>query len=378
MTRRGFTLLEVLVAMSILIVIVAVVYASFASVTDTISVARVRTEETRLRQFLERSLRTNLTSVYVDRAYEQQVFQFVGINDQNTEGPRDSLRFVSTNQLMGGLALPGDFKEVRLEVFGGEEGRVQLTADQKREREAYESMDMNPDQAKLEATETPLLASNAQAIDTETGNIDLDDAGSQQQGFDQRRKQNSSQNADPNQNAAMYQAPSWSVPIRTLDIAYFDGVEWVEEWDSTTMGRLPWCVQIRINFARTDEEIQREIDQNIDIEDSPDFEMVVPLPIALGQQTDGRTLNEAESAADDATIDETNPNGTPSTGQQNPGAGAGSGTGTGTGTSTGRPRPGGTGRPSMGRPGTGGGSIFGQGRNRPSNINIPRSQGGRS
>lgn len=376
MTRRGFTLLEVLVAMSILIVIVAVVYASFASVTDTISVARVRTEEMRLRQFLERSLRTNLTSVYVDRAYEQQVFQFVGINDQNTEGPRDSLRFVSTNQLMGGLALPGDFKEVRYEVFGGEEGRVQLSAEQKREREAYEAADMNPDQAKLEATETPLLASNAQSIDAETGNIDLDSSNSQSQNFDQRQRQSQNQNEDQLQNAAMYQAPSWSVPIRTLDITYFDGVEWVEEWDSTTMGRLPWCVQIRINFARTEEEIQREIDQNIDIENSPDFEMVVPLPIALGQQTDGRALNEAENAADEGTIDESNPNATPNTGQQNPGAGAG--TGTGSGTTTGRPRPGGAGRPSLGRPGTGSGSIFGSGRGRPSSITIPRNLGGRT
>ncbi|MCC6154362.1 MAG: prepilin-type N-terminal cleavage/methylation domain-containing protein [Candidatus Hydrogenedentes bacterium] len=376
MSRRGFTLLEVLVAMSILIVIVAVVYASFASVTDTMSVARVRTEEMRLRQFLERSIRTNLTSVYVDRAYEQQVFQFVGINDQNTEGPRDSLRFVSTNQLMGGLALPGDFKEVRYDVFGGEEGRVQLSADQKREREDYEAMDMNPDQAKLEATETPLLASNAQAIDTETGNIDLDNSSSQGQGFDQRRNQSQSRNENHDLNAAMYQAPSWSVPIRTLDITYYDGVEWVEEWDSTTMGRLPWCVQIRINFARTEEEIQREIDQNIDIENSPDFEMVVPLPIALGQQTDGRALNEAENAADEGTIDESNPNATPNTGQQNPGAGAGAGTGSGT--TTGRPRPGGAGRPSMGRPGTGSGSIFGSGRSRPSSITIPRNLGGRT
>ena len=365
MSRRGFTLLEVLVAMSILIVIVAVVYASFASVTDTISVARVRTEEMRLRQFLERSIRTNLTSVYVDRAYEQQVFQFVGVNDQNTEGPRDSLRFVSTNQLMGGLALPGDFKEVRYDVFGGEEGRVQLSADQKRERENYEAMDMNPDQAKLEATETPLLASNAQAIDTETGNIDLDNNNSQQQGFDQQRKQSKSQNEDQNLNAAMYQAPSWSVPIRTLDITYYDGVEWVEEWDSMTMGRLPWCVQIRINFARTDEEIQREIDQNIDIENSPDFEMVVPLPIALGQQTDGRDLNAAANADDQ---DDTGNNGDPNsggpgtappTGGTPPTAGTGSG-----GTTTGRPRPSGMGRPSGSRPG-GSGSIFGSGRPRP-------------
>ncbi|MCC6797654.1 MAG: prepilin-type N-terminal cleavage/methylation domain-containing protein [Candidatus Hydrogenedentes bacterium] len=367
MSRRGFTLLEVLVAMSILIVIVAVVYASFASVTDTISVARVRTEEMRLRQFLERSIRTNLTSVYVDRAYEQQVFQFVGINDQNTEGPRDSLRFVSTNQLMGGLALPGDFKEVRYDVFGGEEGRVQLSADQKREREDYEALDMNPDQAKLEATETPLLASNAQAIDTETGNIDLDDSSSQGQGFNRQRNQSNAQNDNQDINAAMYQAPSWSVPIRTLDITYFDGVEWLEEWDSMTMGRLPWCVQIRINFARTDEEIQREFDQNIDIENSPDFEMVVPLPIALGQQTDGRDLNAAANADDQ---DDTGTNGEPNSGS--PGAApptggtpptAGSGSST---TTTGRPRPGGLGRPSASRPG--GSSIFGSGR--------PRQTGG--
>ncbi len=278
---HGFTLLEVLVAMSILIVIVAVVYASFASVTDTISVARVRTEEMRLRQFLERSLRTNLTSVYVDRGFEQQVFQFIGTNDENTTGPRDSLRFVSTNQLMGGMALPGDFKEVRYEVFGGEEGRLQLSADQRKEREAYEQTDESPDQAKLEATETPLLASNAQAVD-ESGNIDL------------------TQQVNTKTDVPEYQAPSWSVPVRTFDITYYDGSQWLEEWDSQAMGKLPWCIRVRINFARTDEEIQAEKDQNIDIVDSPDFEIVVPLPLSLGQQTDSRTLAQAGDAAADA------------------------------------------------------------------------------
>jgi hypothetical protein len=263
---------------------------------------------------------------------------------------------------------------------------VQLSGEQKREREDYEAMDLNPDQAKLEATETPLLASNAQAIDAETGNIDLDSGNSQSQSFDQRRQQNKNQNQDQNVNAAMYQAPSWSVPIRTLDITYFDGAEWVEEWDSMTLGRLPWCVQIRINFARTDEEIQREIDQNIDIENSPDFEMVVPLPIALGQQTDGRQLNEMENAEAQSENAEGNSNGQPNAGA---GSGTGTGAGAGSGTTTGRPggtgRPtmgrrgvGGAGRPELGRPGGGSGSIFGGGRNRPSPGNIPRNLGGRS
>ena len=210
MMRRGFTLLEVLVAMSILIVIVAVVYASFASVTDTISVARVRTEEMRLRQFLERSIRTNLTSVYSDRSFEQQVFQFVGTNDENTVGPRDTLRFVSTNALMGGLALPGDFKEVRYEIYGGEEGRLQIGADKKKQQE-FQNADAEPDQAKLEAMETPLLASNAQAVDAETGNIDL------------------TQTDTKNQDMPVFEAPSWSVPVRTVDFTYYDGTDWVEE-----------------------------------------------------------------------------------------------------------------------------------------------------
>lgn len=346
MMRRGFTLLEVLVAMSILVVIVAVVYASFASVTDTITVSRVRTEELRLRQFLERSLRTNLTSVYVDRRFEQQVFQFVGVNDENTVGPRDSLRFVSTNQLMGGFALPGDFKEVRYEVFGGEEGRVRLGADRERIEE-YAQFDETPDQAKLEATETPLLASNAQAVDAETGNIDV------------------TQNNNTTQDIPVYQAPSWSVPVRTLDITYYDGTQWVEEWDSQMIGSLPWCVRVRINFARTDAEIQAEIDQNIDIVENPDFELVVPIPLSLGQITDGRSLAALEEAGEEGEgtgeqpTDGSTANPDASAGGQPATAGRGT-TGTGRGGRTGMIGRGSSARPSIGS----GSSIFG-GRSSP-------------
>ncbi len=282
MLKRGFTLLEVLISISILVVLVAVVYASFASVTDSMSVARVRTEEMRLRQFLERSFRSNLSSVYVDGAYEQEAFQFIGLNDENSVGPRDSLRFVSTNALMGGMALPGDFKEVRYEVIGGEDGILgeDFQLDNASQQE-FEEIDLTPDQAKLEATETPLLASNAQAVD-ETGNLDV------------------TQQLTDDPSMPIFEAPSWSVPIRTLDFLYWDGQEWVEEWDSQESGRLPWCIHVRINFARTDEEIAYELESNIDIEESPDFECVIPIPIAMGLQQDGRSRSQLEDAADQA------------------------------------------------------------------------------
>ena len=94
-----------------------------------------------------------------------------------------------------------------------------------------------------------------------------------------------------------------TVPVRTVDFTYYDGTDWVDEWDSQTMGRLPWCVRVRINFARTDEEILAEKDQNLDIVENPDFEIVVPIPLALGQQTDGRS----QAQLDDAAADQTDP-----------------------------------------------------------------------
>ena len=337
MTKRGFTLLELLIAISILVVIVAVVYASFASVTDTMAVARVRTEEMRLRQFLERSFRTNLTSVYVDRGFEQQVFQFVGVNDETRDGPCDSLRFVSTNALMGGRALPGDFKEVRYEPLGGAESFEGLDLAADKDDDAQHKYDADPQQRKLEATETPLLASNAQAVDAESGNLDV------------------TQSTGKDPLAPTYEAPSWEVPIRTIDFAYYDGEQWVEEWDSMEQGRLPWCVRVSINFARTEEEIARETEQHIDIVESPDFEVVVPIPIAVGLQQDGRSQSQLEQAAADA-ADAAEEGGTGST------SGSGSSGGSGTSGSPGtKPKPKPPASAGSGTTKPGSGSVFGSG-----------------
>ncbi|MCP4639546.1 MAG: prepilin-type N-terminal cleavage/methylation domain-containing protein [bacterium] len=253
--RAGFTLMEVLLATFILALIVGMVYASFSGVTTTMAASRVSSEELRLRQFLARSLQDNLTTVFADKAFEMDVYRFVGLDDDDSDGAKDSLRFVATAPLIGGMSLPGDLKEVRYDLTGDEDSEMSLDMDDEEEDRGRELM----------ATETPLLGGNVQELDEEDG------------GFV----------ADPN-----YESPSWTVPIRSLDFEYYDGSEWVKEWDSQVVGRMPWCVHVRINLAKTEEQLEREEDEGFDPHDDPDFEMIVPLPAGLGRTQDARVLED--------------------------------------------------------------------------------------
>ncbi len=294
MNRHGFTLIEVLIAISILAVIVLVLYASFSSVTNTMESARVSEEEMRLRMFLQRSFRSNFTSVYTDRTMQNEVYRFVGIDDETRDGPNDSIRFVSVNTLMGGRALPGDLKEVRYGTIGGDESE-------------FNPIDFSDDpewllddQRKLEALETPIFGSNAQELDPDTGFLKPPE----------EQDANSSMNIG---DQPVYESPSWSVPIRTIDFSYYDGTEWVDEWDSQLLGRLPWCVRIRINFARTDRQLEEERREGLDIEENPDFDMVIPLPSGIGMTQDARALQGLSGAAQqgEETGDPHNPNDDP-------------------------------------------------------------------
>lgn len=280
MKRHGFTLIEVLIAISILAVIVLVLYSSFSSVTNTMESARVSEEEMRLRMFLQRSFRANFTSVYTDRTMENELYRFVGIDDETRDGPNDSIRFISINALMGGRALPGDLKEVRYGTIGGEESE-------------FNPIDFSDDpewsldnQRKLEALETPIFGSNAQELDPDTGFLKPPE----------EQDSNSSMNIG---DQPVYESPSWSVPIRTIDFSYYDGTDWVDEWDSQLLGRLPWCVRIRINFARTDQQLEEEKREGLDIVENPDFDMVIPLPSGIGLTQDARSLQGMSGVTQD-------------------------------------------------------------------------------
>lgn len=265
---KGFTLLELLISMSILVVITAIVYASFSGVTRTIDMTRTVTEEVRLRQFLGQSLRTNIATAYVDLSYTAEAFQFLGVNEDGIDGAKDSLRFISTASLIGGLTLPGDLKEVRYEVLEPRDSAMELSWDDDGDDETADALtglaaELRGRHARLRVTETPLLAGNVQSLDEETGYFTP---------------------------AEGYESPQWDVPIRSFDVRYFDGEQWVDEWDSLGVGRLPWALRVRVNFARTEAYLEQERDKNYDEVEDPEFEMVVTLPAGVGVFEDQRQL----------------------------------------------------------------------------------------
>ena len=270
MRTRGFTIIEVLIATIILTVVVGIVYASYSSVVNSISGSRVVAEELRLRQYLERSFNLNFSTAYTDQNTEDEVFQFIGVDEDGAEGPRDSVRFCSTAPLLGGTGMPGDIKEVRYEIL--DEGPSELALDMD-EEEAKAEGGAQPSHGTLQCAETPLMAGMVEELEG-----DLDQAAFVPE--------------------AGYEPPVWSVPIASMDIQYFDGTDWLPEWDSVEYGRLPWCVLIRINFAKTDEQKQEDMAAGFDREDDPDFEAVVPVYAGLGLLDDTRLLTEAGTVAD--------------------------------------------------------------------------------
>ena len=260
MNRHGFTLIEVLLSVILLALIVSIVYAIFSSVTGTVGTTRVLIQEMNFRQFLTRGLEANFTAAYSDKAYEDEIYRFLGTNDEGRDGPQDCIRFCSTASLTGGMTLPGDLKEVRYEFIDRRASSMALDWDDEEEEK--------PETAILQVTETPMIAANVQGVDEDTGLFETD---------------------------SEYNSPSWRVPVRSFDVQYYDGTDWVQEWDSLNMGRLPWAVHIRINFAKSEEQLEKEKDKNYDVQDDPDFELIVGLPLGFGVVEDLRSIGSADS-----------------------------------------------------------------------------------
>ncbi len=268
--RKGFTLLELLVAITILTIVIGIIYASFATVTASVSSTRVDAEELRLRQFLARSLTQNLSTAYADLDHQRLEFGFRGVNGEDTEDSQDSLEFCSTSTLIGGMALPGALKVVRYEVIPQEESESLFDDDENVSEYALTAM--------LQAVETPLLVGGDVALDDAVGEIEDAESAMAELGLD---------------------SPSWSVPIGSMELEYFDGTEWVEEWDSTELGRLPWGVHVKINFAKTEAQLDADEEDGLDPDEDPDFEMFIPVPLGVGTIEDGQIIADVIRRGDD-------------------------------------------------------------------------------
>ncbi len=238
--HEGFTLLELLAAISILTVVIFLVLASFFSVTNTMDIARDSADRLRFRQIVWRNLSVNLQGVYADAACLQPEYQLLGEDKQGAYGPADRLRFATSLPLPGARSLPGVSKVVTCEVVD----RNELSA------EIAEALpfDENRPGSVLRIFEEPLRLE--------------------------------SQDFSPRAGDAGGDTYERAVPVASMDIQYFDGIqnEWREQWDSLEETRLPGGIWIRINFPRSEEERTEEMRQGIDFLENPDLELMMILP----------------------------------------------------------------------------------------------------
>lgn len=262
--RGGFTLLELLISITILSIIVGMVYVSFSSVVRASDVAREVAERTRLRQFLAQSFSSSLPAAHADAALTVQGYQLLGEDEAGPMGSADRLSFCSSTPLLGAFSLPGVLKQVRYEIVdenAEEEGS--LTGVQ---MEGPRWMDAPS--LVLEYTETPLTVDMTMEEDQMLTPFDADEG--------------------------MY--AHWRVPVASFDVKYFDGEEWMDSWNSIELGLMPWAVRVKINFAKTEEELVSEQAAGVNPDENPDFDMTYVLPIGAGTLEPFLELNPAAAA----------------------------------------------------------------------------------
>jgi len=254
----GFTIIELLISMCVLAIILGIVFAGFQSVSDTSELARARAERLRLKQFTERHFRNALSTLYIDSARMQPELAMVGYTDSGAFGPADTLQFCSSEPMGGARGLPGIRKTVSysVEEAGNEDADALLWG-----------AGAETEHVSLLIQETPLV---------------LSEPGDVEGGQEERPTANDFFSSFMGEDVDM--ASVRRIPIRSMDILYYDGEaqEWLDEWDSSLDGWMPWAVRVMINFARTPDELDADQSMGIDAVEDADLDMTIVLPIAAG------------------------------------------------------------------------------------------------
>ncbi|MCK5862826.1 MAG: prepilin-type N-terminal cleavage/methylation domain-containing protein [Candidatus Hydrogenedentes bacterium] len=238
---QGFTLLELLISVSVLAILVGMIYGTFTSVTNTIGLARDCADRLRFKQIVWRNFSANLQGVYTDAGATQPEYQFLGETNDGAYGSADTLRFATSLPIPGPQSLPGIAKWVTYEVVGQEEVSETIAAALPYDEDRPGSV--------LVIREEPLqLESQDFVASTSDGQWDI---------FER------------------------AIPVASMDIQYYDGIakEWMESWDSLEERRLPGGVWIRINFPRSEEERNEDYRNGITPEEHPDLELMMSFPL---------------------------------------------------------------------------------------------------
>lgn len=266
--RAGFTILEILVAITLLVVIMSIVYVTFSTVIQSTEDARAASHEMRMRQFLTRSFMGNLAQASEGWS-PGAAFRTAGLSPEAgaegdpvigrgkmrywLDGTSTSLTFVSTAPLSGSTGLPGSAKLVTYEL-GSEQSEEEAT-------DILTDFGEEP-QATLKVTETPLALSGS-GFGTPLGAVDF----------------TREEVAETAERIGM-KSSGWNIPVESILFQYFDGEDWVDAWDSLEYGRLPWAVDVRINFPGPPEE--EGFATELDPDEEPDFRLVFIVPAGAG------------------------------------------------------------------------------------------------
>jgi prepilin-type N-terminal cleavage/methylation domain-containing protein len=256
--RAGFTIIELLIAMTIVAVIGIIVYSTFFTVLTSSEVATDASEKLYTQTFLARHLNENLTQAFpgwqagavfrpystpqepISQVMPESLYTFVGENN-GTEG---LFTFSTSTPLAGASGLPGYFKQVTYEIVDASEVE---TAVQGRGADSMSG-------SVLQITEVPLMS--------------YDDAlgGDVMSNYSDKLKQNAEE--------LEIAIPTWTFPIDGMEMLFFDGEEWVDEWDHLAEERLPWAIDLIFYWQPWGQKIAQE--------DQETFRMVVSIPGGAG------------------------------------------------------------------------------------------------
>lgn len=192
--RRGFTLVELLISMSLLSILLVVIYSSFANITDIIGDCRKRERVFRRVTLAFRQMAHDLEGAYLSKENERLLF--TGTLDSSEGVRRDSLNFATTSFW-------------RKKDSSGEYDLKEVS---------YSLREVSPGDYLLERKEKPawgdLKGEDSRTMDFGRG-------------------------------------------FKSLKIEYFDGKDWVEEWDSGAQGELPVSLKITLEAFTDGEKVSQ-------------------------------------------------------------------------------------------------------------------------
>jgi prepilin-type N-terminal cleavage/methylation domain-containing protein len=274
--KGGFTIIELMIATVILAMITGVVYTSFFSVTESIGNTRDAVEQINQQVYLTRHFQTNFSQTFsgwqpgaayrpwsneqepIDIATpEAPIYWFEHNNDTGIYGDADSITFATSAPLQGYDALPGHFKQVTYDLVDRRDLRDMEEFFQK---EGIESTMM------LQVSEVPLMTYSHEYAEN-----------SQDQIMEFPFELMEDLEKIP---------PGWVVPVRTLNFRFYDGEEWLDQWEMDDFNRLPWAIEITAEIEKPSSYQQIELRGT---EITYEFFMRVPLPTGIGVFNDSPT-----------------------------------------------------------------------------------------